>query len=941
MQMRAPQLFRISLQRVALCAVLFAAVGALAGCGGGGGEEFLDASAVTQRAPSLNNGPWSAILRSPAYTGKLAVMFADGTGVRLKDGELTSITGMNLGTVGGILKRVRDVSINRGIPTVTDDEIQAARAVAAKQGRTLHDWSLLYIIAAPDPTEAEQLLHELGQSPLVRYAHPLVRAVPLGSVTPSLETEQTYLLSGNGGLNVTAAWAAGLTGKGTQVVDIEVAWNFEHEDLPIGYPADLFYKPGIPEDQSTPEYLQHGTAAAGLIAAFDNDIGIKGIAPDAGLKVAQTNTSFGLPYSQFIAQIVGYNLGKPSGIRPGAIVVEEVGAHGPADALEFCHMGGIDSETQGCLPVEAYQYTFEVIEEAVKHGVVVIEGAGNGGIDLATTTASTGGPNLADGGDDSGAIMVGASTGADMVKLPESNCGSRVNVFAWGKGVVTTGYGDLADGGDSNSWYTASFRGTSAATAQIAGIAALMQEYVKVLHGPAAYLNSYQMRDLLVKAGEGHEALGVEGCPIGVQPDVGKAMELLAAGAVEHVIAQPSLAAPFDLDGDGRADLVSFSKDRKWYVDLSGLPKGAEGDRFGAWDLVLEPLLPAGGSSQPAMYFPVVGDYNTDGKADLALYESVAGKWYVRHTDDALLSGQWGDGWNCVVDYSIDPNWQPYGRPVPGDYNGADDAPLTFDRWLDPAIVTPDGDLLIDYVTQEEGEAIGEGTREFDTDISFLTDDQLVAAPGWAYYIAYGIPPPLVVAENFKAPEIVKAYVPSSYWIDHSSVVTGGGVYIQLADGLMLKQVNGKWPWQWDPNLGWAPSAKESDGWLIDDKDFGGIDCRPIPADYDGDGALDRAVQCPNEWRILYSNAAYPVASDGLRHVTQSGAAPVSPLPGYVYPGGYSYQEVNELYAKYNYGCKGGDAGKCTIFDLPPPVGPYYPLCRKYWAMSALECLKY
>jgi hypothetical protein len=114
---------------------------------------------------------------------------------------------------------------------------------------------------------------------------------------------------------------------------------------------------------------------------------------------------------------------------------------------------------------------------------------------------------------------------------------------------------------------------------------------------------------------------------------------------------------------------------------------------------------------------------------------------------------------------------------------------------------------------------------------------------------------------------------------------------------------------------------------------YGDINCRPIPADYDGDGKDDRAVQCGTDWKIAYSS------DTSFRDVTLGQA--LDPLPSYVYPGGITYQDVVYLfnYYKANLNC---DNGKChpdnNISDVVPPIGPYFAQCVKYWAPKADYC---
>ena len=74
-------------------------------------------------------------------------------------------------------------------------------------------------------------------------------------------------------------WAAGHLGEGATVVLVDNGFDVGHPDLApnviaernYGYGGAAVYNPGN----------THGTGAAGLIAARDNDIGVRGIAPRA------------------------------------------------------------------------------------------------------------------------------------------------------------------------------------------------------------------------------------------------------------------------------------------------------------------------------------------------------------------------------------------------------------------------------------------------------------------------------------------------------------------------------------------------------------------------------------------------------------------------------------------------------------------------------------
>jgi hypothetical protein len=687
--------------------------------------------------------------------------------------------------------------------------------------------------------------------------------------------------------------------------------------------------------------------------------------------------------------------------------------------------------------------------------------------------------------------MVGASMGGSTLlggkhtleKAPYSNCGSRVDVFAWGAGVTTTGYGDHAisstkqasdpgamkvmpglTGGatkyvDPNQAYTASFAGTSSATAIIAGSAALLQQYARQLYTTGsgagagspksacaiktweyAYLSSQQMRDVMVKSGTKPlpyisdpqlwnnykdpnpvSADGSSGCTIGTQPDLAKAMQIIKDGCdgkpngikatvktkdLKTFCAKATLSNPqpkkeawcpdygviqygigkmMDVDGDGRADLISFSKDRKWYIDLSSkgptqfadasLPLDQPKDNFGIWNLVFD-LGPGSGSgagpaiAKDAMLFPVVMDYNTDGKADLGLYDAVHGKWYVHFTTGNTLNtnnavdeiNPW-PGWDMVLDYSTQPHWKPYSRPVPGDYNGQDNDPYTFDHYMDLALQTPDGWWLIDFGGQNPKANYG----SFDQVINYLSEAQLNEAPAWAwlplvFLQPYSYSDTSGITWRMKSPDdiptvdqakrvMVWSYANKKlFLLEGKDYGTNENIYTRAqfqtksgADLGMKQQCyqNGFWSiatnWSsWDEIIYIDPFV-----------DFGDVNCRVIPGDYDGDGYDDRAVQCGDIWKIAYTGSKYPINSNTTISATDCGGKSVKasqkfrimtepqtqgPLPGYVYPGGITFKETKEIFAAVNYLCPtvatNGNTPPCTLLNMSPaPINPYFPQC--------------
>jgi len=85
---------------------------------------------------------------------------------------------------------------------------------------------------------------------------------------------------------------------------------------------------------------------------------------------------------------------------------------------------------------------------------------------------------------------------------------------------------------------------------------------------------------------------------------------------------------PGDYDGDGRVDLAVYrAASASWYIK-----PGLDSDD-------LSELRPWGGVG----YEPVVGDFDGDGRADYTLYQETSGMWYVhKSSDGGVLSGQFG-----------------------------------------------------------------------------------------------------------------------------------------------------------------------------------------------------------------------------------------------------------------------------------------------------------
>ena len=220
------------------------------------------------------------------------------------------------------------------------------------------------------------------------------------------------------------------------------------------------------------------------------------------------------------------------------------------------------------LPTEVDPLDRDAIRLAVAHGIVVIEAAGNGNTDLDLLVDEQG-ERVLDRRHpeyiESGALMVAAATAA----LPHnrlwgrvgvgSNYGTRIDCYAHGDRVVTSGYGDLnaylADPGDrlfddpsllegeaAESAYSAYFGGTSGAAPIIAGAAMLVQQVHKARTG--VRLSPWEMRRLLSDPATGTpQGWGVAG-RIGVMPDLRLVLR-------EPLALTSNLYLREDVEGDG------------------------------------------------------------------------------------------------------------------------------------------------------------------------------------------------------------------------------------------------------------------------------------------------------------------------------------------------------------------------------------------------------
>ena len=285
------------------------------------------------------------------------------------------------------------------------------RAPAAE--RALASLATCFLVTAaggappPTPEQARELAADLSASDAVETAYvkpPVALPVEPGeapapqradgrpAVTPSLRARQGYLDPAPRGIGAEAAWARpGGLGEGVRVIDIEMAWRFSHEDL-RNRPNRLLSgrQPGQRDSRN------HGTNVLGMLAADHNGRGIMGICPAADVRCISIGTD---------------EWTSSAAVREAADVL------GPGDIIlvELERSPGTEDDPAGYLPIEWWPDDLDAIRYATGKGVIVVEAAGNSGLDLGTSEQrdATGFPAawsdpFAGPDAPSGAVIVGA-----------------------------------------------------------------------------------------------------------------------------------------------------------------------------------------------------------------------------------------------------------------------------------------------------------------------------------------------------------------------------------------------------------------------------------------------------------------------------------------------------------------------------------------------------
>lgn len=417
-------------------------------------------------------------------------------------------------------------------PLFPDASVHAPMTAAAAQApqnpelaAIEREQSRYYVTHVETDAQAQQVADQLKSVSGVSkvYVKPAVEsplappcAKPTAPATiPDYSVQQGYLDAAPMGVGArNFAWMRpGGRGANVRFVDIEGGWTLDHVELRGGG--------GLIGGQqfTSSDWTNHGTAVLGVVRATDNGFGVTGIAPEA---------SFSAISHQSLGSAGAIDLGASS-LGPGDIMLLEMHRPGPRFGFQT------RDDQQGYIAVEWWPDDFLAIRRAVLRGVIVVEAAGNGAQDLDDPLYDTADPSFPEtwknpfrGAVDSGAIVVGAGAppgglfGADRSRLDFSNFGSRIDCQGWGRGVVTTGYGDLYGGTDDafrTVAYTATFSGTSSASPMVTGAVACLQG---VARQRGSQLDPSRVRDLLRATGSPQTVglAGGIGQRIGSRPDL-------------------------------------------------------------------------------------------------------------------------------------------------------------------------------------------------------------------------------------------------------------------------------------------------------------------------------------------------------------------------------------------------------------------------------------
>lgn len=439
--------------------------------------------------------------------------------------------------------------------------------VEVRKKRQASDLSNYYIILLQDGQPGEKLVDELNKLNIIELAYlaPIFKEADIPPSTPTFINRQNYLNPAPKGIDAQYAWTIpGGKGELVKIIDVERGWNLNHEDLP-----SMFIVDGRNE---TDDSRQHGTAVMGVMLGLEDGSGVTGIVPRASGGVVSARRGLGLAYYNNIAEAV---LISAMNLSAGDVMLIEQHSSGPSKNRNCTACSG---DTCGYIAVEYWNDIFDAINAASASGIIVVEAAGNGEMDLDHSRYKDRFNRIVR---NSGAIFVGAGDSDTHAPKCFSNHGSRLDLQGWGENVMTAGYGSSdtfkINDGDDNQWYTSSFSGTSSATPIVAGAAASIQG-VQIENNNSP-LDWYEMRELLINTGTPQSGSD----QIGPLPDLKVALDKLVIDfppVNEDATYDYEVTMGEDLL-DANRNVSGFSGDRTRTIGTAGDQHAIERLKFG------------------------------------------------------------------------------------------------------------------------------------------------------------------------------------------------------------------------------------------------------------------------------------------------------------------------------------------------------------------------
>ena len=288
-----------------------------------------------------------------------------------------------------------------------------------------------------------------GQTVLVDRCSNISRSAgisdPLYGCQWHLKNNDQFRNSGGNDIRVEEVWPT-YTGSGINVAVVDDGMHYQHEDLTDNVLTSFNhnYHPDLTDIYDP--FEDHGTAVAGLIAAKDNNLGMRGVAPGA--------------------KIYGYNLILDCTTFTDMNIANAMARNATSTAISSNSWGSGDSGLPG--PAS------ELWETAVKDGVTT--GYGGKGVFYAWAAGNGGefdNANL-DEYTNFYAVTAVCAVGHDDIRSSYSEAGANLWVCGPSSsgrdgqpGIATT---------ENGNRYRGSFGGTSAATPIVSGVVALVRE---------------------------------------------------------------------------------------------------------------------------------------------------------------------------------------------------------------------------------------------------------------------------------------------------------------------------------------------------------------------------------------------------------------------------------------------------------------------------------